>query len=109
LLNISTPAGAAANGGKDVLVGIWLARALNPGFGDARYGKWCSVCWLGEYDECDVEPPRDCELMVVGLGKSAARSPERSMSSAGKPKPAGVKSWDVEAPRPDCAETCGGM
>jgi hypothetical protein len=55
--------------GKTVAPPVVTPDTLEYGiFGDARYGRWCSFCWPGEYEDCDVEPPRDCELMVAGLG-----------------------------------------
>lgn len=43
------------------------ANVANGVLGDARYGMWKSFRRPGEYEDCDVEPPRDCELMVAGL------------------------------------------
>jgi hypothetical protein len=54
--------------GKMVLLpGAGFDTPENCILGDARYGRWCSFCWPGEYEDCDVEPPRDCELIVAGL------------------------------------------
>lgn len=78
--------------------------------GDSRYGMCISFCWLGEYEDCDIEPPRDCELIVAGLEWSTLLSPpERSISLPSCiPKPPDAKSGCnivVEMPRADICDS----